>query len=254
MIVDFFGCPSVSCRELSPLYFQVASVDLMKTQRDDQMRFINRLFFNFLYISVFLICSTTLSLAQENITIQSSKGSDISASVFEGGSVAVILANQSGSNKSSWNQTAKLLQANGATVFIFDYRSTISKIHEDIISVIDVAKKRGATKIFLMGASRGGSASLKAATMTSISGVIALSPHEHPTRSGGSAPKIAEAVSIKAKTLLVVSRSDNPYYKSTLKLDAAIPKSSLIVLKRGHGLELVRKKDVQKAFIDFIKK
>jgi len=106
---------------------------------------------------------------------------------FGRGDVAVVLAHESRSSLCKWVPYARRLAAQGYRVFAFDFRShgrsqrvglrQSQRISADVTAATKYVRARGATKVFLVGASMGGAAVLVSATSVRppVEGVIALS-------------------------------------------------------------------------------
>ncbi len=95
----------------------------------------------------------------------------------------VVLAHMFPADQRSWMDFAKVLAAKGYRAITFDFRGygessgekDIPMIYKDEYAVLDFMSNQGAKKVFLVGASMGGTASLKVASSTDVAGVATLS-------------------------------------------------------------------------------
>ena len=114
------------------------------------------------------------------------------------GDVGVILAHgfSHGTAQEGWLQFVPALVSRGYTVLTFNFRgfcdsercsedpSQLGKNWRDAMGAVGFMKTRGAKKIFLIGASMGGLAVLRAARMpeVDVSGVVSLSTPQFPSK------------------------------------------------------------------------
>lgn len=107
----------------------------------------------------------------------------IHGTLFGKGEKGVILAHMYPSDRTGWYKTAELLASEGYFALAFDFRGyndsqgekDVSKIYIDLDAACDFLEKNGAERIVLVGASMGGTASLKIAGTRTVAGVVALS-------------------------------------------------------------------------------
>ncbi len=98
-------------------------------------------------------------------------------------STGVVLAHMFPADQSSWWDFAQILADNGYMALAFDFRGygesdgekELDLIHRDVEAAIEFLQEESATRIFLIGASMGGTASLKVAERQGVRGVISLS-------------------------------------------------------------------------------
>jgi pimeloyl-ACP methyl ester carboxylesterase len=114
------------------------------------------------------------------------------------GDVGVILAHgfSHGSAQEGWERFVPALVSRGYTVLTFNFRgfcdskgcsdfpSELGKNWRDAMAAVRFMKTRGAKKIFLIGASMGGLAVLRAARMpeVDVSGVVSLATPQFPSK------------------------------------------------------------------------
>lgn len=144
----------------------------------------------------------------------------LDARVFGDGPTGVILAHMRPADQSSWFPFAtELAAAGGFTVLTFDFRGygestgekQFDRVDTDLTAAVAYMRDElGMDRIFLVGASMGGTASLIVASRVPVAGVVSISsPAQFP-------PLDAEAVvgQIDAPMLFITSQDDVPAYRS----------------------------------------
>jgi pimeloyl-ACP methyl ester carboxylesterase len=190
-----------------------------------------------------------------------SDGVRLSGNLFGKGKTVVILAHMYPADQSSWFGFARLLAGKGYLAMTFDFRGygrslgskQINLIDRDLKAAIDYIKPK-ADKIFLIGASMGGTASLKlAAKEAGIVGVISLSA---PVKFQGldASPDITN---IKVPKLFIASEGDLGAAQSArwFYQRSQDPKKLDIVGGDMHGTNILKgsaSKKVTKEMLDFI--
>src|SRR5205085_8909516 len=130
------------------------------------------------------------------------------------GKTMVICSHMYHTNKDIWSTSGipQRLAVLGYQVLAYDFRGNgdsagtadASKLDVDLRAAVDFAHQQGATKIVLMGASMGGTASLKVASEEQVTVVISLSgPQEL-----GISLSADEVKAIKVPKLSVVGDND----------------------------------------------
>ena len=102
---------------------------------------------------------------------------------FGDGDVFVILFHMFPSDQTSWYPFAQVLADEGYTALTLDFRGygvsegerAIEDIGKDAEAALKFVQSSGAKQVFLVGASMGGTASLKLAATESVAGVVAIS-------------------------------------------------------------------------------
>lgn len=120
---------------------------------------------------------------QDGLSIQTEDGLELTASSYGAGPTAVILAHMRGSDRRSWSAIAEELALGGEyTVLTFDFRGhgdsddgNLADIDEDMRGAIQFIQAEGFTKIFVVGASMGGTVALAVAVEEDLAGVVAIS-------------------------------------------------------------------------------
>lgn len=111
------------------------------------------------------------------ITVKGAKAYDgLEALVYGSGTTGIVLANQADSDLCVWMPYAEVFAEKGYQALIFNYSSYHSG-QDDVLRAASGLRERGATDIFLIGASKGGTMALAAAAVADppVAGVISLS-------------------------------------------------------------------------------
>ena len=188
-------------------------------------------------------------------------GVQLSGHLFGSGDVGVVLSHMRPADQESWWPFARVLRDRGFQTLAYDFRGyrdsqgelDIDNIDKDVEAALSFLMGRGASKVFLIGASMGGTASLKVASRTEVAGVVTLS-----------APPIIEGLDARedvrdvlAPKLFIASRDDRFYARSADLLDqsALDPKERQIVDGGEHGTDMLTGDSgprVQGMIVDFL--
>jgi pimeloyl-ACP methyl ester carboxylesterase len=167
--------------------------------------------------------------------------------VFGSGPAGVILAHMRPADQTSWFPFATELAKSGRfTILTFDFRgfgkSTGDKEFDKVDTDLTAAYKYmrdelGIGKIFLVGASMGGTASLVVSAQLPVAGVISISSQAEFQELNA----LEAAPSISAPKLFVTSEDDVPAQRSLEELWAVAraPKSQQIYEGNEHGTDLL---------------
>ena len=184
--------------------------------------------------------------------------------VFGDGPTGVILAHMRLDDQSSWYPLATELADTGEfTVLTFDFRGfgesegekQFDRVDADLEAAVQYARRRlGLEKIFLVGASMGGTASLVVAARDQVAGVVAISaPSQFPPLDA------VEAVSdINSPKLFVVSENDVPQFRAQQEFweMAREPKAQHVYEGDTHGTALLTSPhgdDLRRRILDFLR-
>ncbi|HET7236381.1 MAG TPA: alpha/beta hydrolase [Actinomycetota bacterium] len=152
---------------------------------------------------LFIVCSLALSSCgggegtapdlsgSEAVAFTSRDGVDLEGRVFGQGATAVVLSHMLPADQRSWFGYARRLAEQGYLVLTYDFRGycpggdggcsqgerDVSSTWQDVLGAIDLVRSRGATRVVLVGASMGGTASLVAAAEegADVEAVVTLS-------------------------------------------------------------------------------
>lgn len=187
---------------------------------------------------------------------------ELQGRIFGQGDVAVVLAHEYPADQSSWYDFARTLASNGYSALTFDFRGygdsggkkEIGFIDRDVTAALKVMGQLGKTKVFLVGASMGGTASLKVAARENVLGVITLSAPS--TFQGLSA--VNEVPQVKAPKLFLASQGDTPAADSVKFFTdkAPDPKQMNILSGNAHGTDMLKGdqgSQVSKLIVDFLR-
>jgi dienelactone hydrolase len=209
----------------------------------------------------------------EPITFSTSDGIAIEGRLFGEGEVAVVLAHGSfESGQESWASYARTLAAEGYLVLTLNLRGYCPgggggcsggarnppETWRDVVAAADAVQKRGAARVFLMGASLGARSCLWAASRpnVTVAGVIGVST---PQKAAGSfspgydfTPDVVAAIE-EPKLLLAGDQDEGIAADAQAMLRwATEPKYLTVLPTAAHGPDLVALPDASKAVLDFL--
>jgi hypothetical protein len=132
---------------------------------------------------------------------------------YGSGSAAVVFAEQSGDDVCEWQFNAKDLAGKGYQTVVFNYTFPADK---DVLAAIDFVRSRGVKRVFLVGASKGGTAVLTAAGEVNppVSGVVSLSG---PTGFEGM-DALTPMSTFTTPVIFIVGDNDEPFTSMTQQL------------------------------------
>ena len=175
----------------------------------------------------------------EDVMFDSADGVELAGRIYGDGTTAIVASHQANRSKADFASSGPLLAASGFTVLAYDGRGDgasgpgdPAQRVQDTIAAIDLVRSRGATKVFLLGASRGGALSLNVAMLTPVDGVITLSappPAEGP----------AAVAAVTVPSLYVNSENDDLAESTQAMYDVANePRELQMYAGGGHGVAL----------------
>lgn len=159
--------------------------------------------------------------------------------------VGVILSHMRPNDQRDWFEFAEKLADEGYAAFTFDFRGygesdgskDFDKLDEDLSEAVRFMRDRGWQKVFLIGASMGGTASLVVAGQEDIAGVVAISA---PAQFEGQ-DALAAVPNISAPKLFVVSEGDIQAADfAELVAAAGAPTDSQTYTGNLHGTNLIQ--------------
>ena len=197
----------------------------------------------------------------DEVTIATEDGLSLNGHLYGFGKKGVILSHMFPSDQKSWNDFAFELTEKGYIVLTFDFRGygdsngekDPAKISLDEKAAIEFIKDQGVEELFLIGASMGGTAALKAAATADINGVVSLSAPR--VFKGLSTEK--EIASINKPKLFIAAEDDEEAVKEAEWLFDTTPEPKELEIYNGndHGSDLLSGKDgkkVKKSITDFL--
>lgn len=198
------------------------------------------------------------------VSFESSDGVSLEGRLFGAGTTAVVLSHMRPADQRSWFAFADRLADQGYMVLTYDFRGycpggeggcsqgerDIAAIWQDVLGAGDFVRSQGATKVALIGASMGGTASLVAAGQegNDVEAVITLSA---PESIEGLVVDAALLQREQANKLFIAGVGDTEAAGSAEHLYdiAPPPKRVEIVPADDHGTDLLtgsRGEDVQR--------
>ncbi|MEN3362528.1 MAG: hypothetical protein V7637_6510 [Mycobacteriales bacterium] len=160
------------------------------------------------------------------------------ALVLGSGSTGLVLANQSDTDLCDWKPLADEWSQRGYRVLIFNYSSRPPD--QDVLAAVAELRRRGSGRVFLIGASMGGTAVLAAAVKARppVAGVISLSgPAAFAGVDAGTAVR-----TLTVPVLFLVGEQDEPFAGDAKTLYAACPakdKKLELLPTAAHGTALI---------------
>lgn len=183
-----------------------------------------------------------------DISFRAPDGTRLAGHRFGAGRTAVVLAHQSDGNLCQWVTYAGRLAKLGYLAIAFDFRNVgdsqqrhypaNNRLGGDVAGAVRKARQLGATKVFLLGASLGGSAVLQAGSNVrpEVNGVVSVSGAADLSNAIQSVPHLSVPV------LYLAASGDRDFAADAKRLYEATPPSrrKLILLDDSrHGTALV---------------
>ncbi len=177
---------------------------------------------------------------------------------FGHGTIAVVLAHQRNGSLCQWTPYARRLAGLGYLAIAFDFRNSgESQVRAypanqrwggDVAAAVKVARGLGGKKVFLVGASLGGSAVISAAANVRplVDGVVSVSG------SADLADALAAARRLRVPALYLAAKGDRDFAPDVARLAAATPGKKQAVVLPGyqHGVDLVAASARARALIE----
>lgn len=217
-----------------------------------------------LVVLLFLLSGLTQAAGPPQPAVFSTQGGvKLKGYLFGAGDKGVVLAHMFSTDQKSWRSFAEGLADKGYVALTFDFRGygessgrkEISVIDRDVLAAIRFLKGRGLKKVYIIGASMGGMAAIKAAAKEPVAGVVTLgSPLAFQGLDAG-----ADVAKVKAPKLFIASEKD-PYNGQSAKTfyqRAGGIKEILIFPSEAHGTFLFdtpHASALKSAMVKFIEK
>jgi pimeloyl-ACP methyl ester carboxylesterase len=190
------------------------------------------------------------------ITFDSADGVTLAGRLFgpDEGSAGVVLAHMFPADQSSWYAFADRLAGEGYRVLTFDFRGycpggdagcsegekRIPDIWQDVVGAMDALRSEGVSRIALIGASMGGTASLVAASKEGedVDAIVTLSA---PTSFEGLVADPETVSQLTAAKLFIAGHADTAAAEAVevLYAEALQPKRPLILTTEDHGTDIL---------------
>jgi alpha-beta hydrolase superfamily lysophospholipase len=210
--------------------------------------------------------STTSCAGRGDVHFTASDKTRLVGHTFGKGTTVVVLAHQARSSMCQWVRYARRLSSNGYRAFAFDFRNhglsqqvgypRSGRLAGDVAAAVKYVRAHGARKVFLVGASMGGTAVLVggANVRPLVAGVVSLSG---PSSFGGAdaAPAVPR---LRVPVLYVVSSDDAgggfaQDARALFDATASTDKTLELVPGSAHGVSLVsspgRARDLVERFL-----
>jgi len=195
-------------------------------------------------------CVTPQEQAASGVHVAGTAG-QVDALVLGGrGTTGIVFANMSDNDPCGWLPTATGYAAQGYRTAVFLYSSR-QGADVDVLDVAAELRRRGATRIALVGASKGGTSVISAAARARAVAVAELSaPQAYEGMDAAASVK-----TLTAPTLFLVGDGDTEFVPSTDALHAASPatvKPVQHVTSAAHGTGLLTETGVSDALTAFL--
>jgi pimeloyl-ACP methyl ester carboxylesterase len=173
------------------------------------------------------------------LTLTRPDGITVDALHYGSGTTGIVFANQVDIDLCGWQPYAAIMVQKGYQAILFNY-SGRDKSSDDVLAAATELRHQGVTHVFLVGASKGGTAVLAAAAEAQppVSGVVSLSG---PTAYGATNAQ-AEMGQLTVPALFVVGEYDTDFVPAAHSLyDAAASTDKQLVIRTNprHGVALL---------------
>lgn len=194
----------------------------------------------------------------ERVTFETADGVALVGDLWPAdGSSVVVFAHMRGANRTAWAPAVERVLERRFAALSFDFRghgesgdreADLGKIDLDLEAAVAFARSRGYARVFVVGASMGGTAALALAAREDLAGVAVLSS---PASFEG-IDAAAAVGSVQEPALFVAANGDQPYRREVEELHAAAPGEKRLVLVPGnaHGTNLLGDARVSRQVLD----
>ncbi len=197
------------------------------------------------------------------VTFATSDGISLGGRLFGGGKTGVILAHMFAADQESWRAFAQRLAQEGFLVLTFDFRGypasggqrDVTAADRDLEAALAFMGGQGVSRVFLVGASMGGTASLKVAARQKVAGVVAFSA----ARSFAGLEVTSQELSgLEEPVLYLASQLDQPAAQAAQEMSDQTPSGELRIFSGlAHGTDLLRggnAEEVEKLVLSFLRR
>jgi|KBSMisStaDraftv2_1062788.scaffolds.fasta_scaffold253046_1 pimeloyl-ACP methyl ester carboxylesterase len=193
-----------------------------------------------------------------DLHLRAADGTRLLAHRFGSGKTAVVLGHQSDGTLCQWVPYAKRLASRGYTAIVFDFRNAggsqtvpwtaTRRLGGDVAAAARAARAAGATKVFLVGASLGGSAVVSAGANVRppVAGVVSVSG------SADLADALVAAKRLRVPALYLAAKGDRDFAPDVARLAAVThsPHEAIVLPGFEHGVQLVAASPRARALIE----
>ena len=179
------------------------------------------------------------------VAFNTKDGVTLCGRVYGAGQPSVVLSHMQPTDQESWADFAETASQQGYTALTFNFRGyrpsggerEFSKLDLDVEAAVDFLLSRGAKGIFLIGASMGGTASVKYASREGVLGVVALSA---PAEFEG-LEALRDAGATAGAKLFIAAEGDRSAQQDAAAYYKAMQEDRLLEIYTGsdHGTELL---------------
>jgi pimeloyl-ACP methyl ester carboxylesterase len=140
-------------------------------------------------LALLLLCGAVAAAeAPETVTLTTADGGRVTADLYDGGGDGVVLVHGAAFDRASWAPLARTLRARGLRVFAIDLRGRGTSTagsrgeagrFEDVLAAVRELRRRGVSRVSVVGASMGGAVAADAAVAArpgEVSRLVLLSP------------------------------------------------------------------------------
>ncbi|MBI2855452.1 MAG: alpha/beta hydrolase [Chloroflexi bacterium] len=200
----------------------------------------------------------------EQVSFATEDRVQLSGHVFGTGDVGVVLSHMRPADQRSWWPFAEVLANRGYRALAFDFRGygdsqgqkQMEYLDVDVQAALHFLQGQGVPRVFLVGASMGGTASVKVAAREDVAGIVTLSA---PAQTSDGLNVELDVAEVAAPKLFIVARDDE-YYAGSVDLfmqESQEPKEAQRVEGRAHGTDLLGGNTgdrVQGLILDFLQR
>jgi alpha-beta hydrolase superfamily lysophospholipase len=199
--------------------------------------------------------------AERRVTLRTTDGVRLRGWLWGSGQNAVVLSHMFGTDQSIWYELARKLAANGFTAITYDFRGVgtsggrlvIARVDRDVLAAIRFMRTRHPRRLFLVGASMGGTASLVAAGQHRVDGLVIMASGMR-FQGLDARPHLGD---LRAAKLFIVGRGDAPFNESARSMYARTPspKELKVIPTNAHGTYMFKTRHgpaVEQAILTFL--
>ena len=182
-------------------------------------------------------CVDPAEQATSGVTVSPGPGVTVDALMSGAGTTGIVFANMLEGDLCQWLPTARDLATKGYRTAVFNYSGRQGST-DDLLAVTAALRRRGATSIALVGASKGGTTVISAATRARAVAVVDLSgPRQFEDMDA-----LGPVGTLTVPTFFAVGSEDGDFPASAKELYAASParvKHLEVVATSDHGTALM---------------